>query len=217
MNRKQLIKLIETGENVTVEFKQRFSELAKIAKEIIAFANTKGGTILFGITDNGKIKGVESEKGTVELITETLKNYCEPLVDYKIKYFELNNREIVILQIPESNNKPHRIQDYKKKLELNIASVFVRVNDKSVPASKEMIKLMQTSTNEQRLKKYSIGKNEKLVFEYLNESETITVKKLTQIANLSTRRASRTLINLVRANLLYVHTKDNGENYFTVA
>ena len=80
-----------------------------------------------------------------------------------------------------------------------------------------MIKLMQTSTNEQRLKKYSIGKNEKFVFEYLNENEFITVKKFTQLANLSTRRASRTLINLVRANLLYVHTKDNGENYFTVA
>jgi len=215
MNRKQLIKLIETGENSSIEFKQKFSEPEKIAKEIIAFANTKGGTILFGIADNGKIKGVESEKGTVELITETLKHYCEPLINYEVKYFELNNCEIVILQIPESINKPHRIQDYKNKLELNSASVFVRVNDKSVPASKEMIKLMQTSTNELKLEKYSIGKNEKIVFEYLNEKEFLTVNKLTQLANLSTRRASRTLINLVRANLLYVHTKDNGENYFT--
>jgi len=34
MNRKQLIKLIETGENTSIEFKQKFSEHEKIAKEI---------------------------------------------------------------------------------------------------------------------------------------------------------------------------------------
>jgi len=215
VDRKQLVKLIEGGENSNVEFKQRFSNYKKIAKEIIAFANTKGGVILFGVTDNGKIKGVESEKGTVELITETVKHYCEPFINYKIEYIEINNCEIVILEIPTSKYKPHRLHDYKNKLELNIASVFVRVNDKSVPASKEMIKLMQTTTNGQRLKKYSIGKNEKFVFEYLNTNEFITVKSFTQLANLSTRRASRTLINLVRANLLCVHIKDNGENYFT--
>ncbi|MEE9429954.1 MAG: ATP-binding protein [Melioribacteraceae bacterium] len=215
MNQKQLLKLIEAGETSTVEFKQKFSEYEKIAKEIIAFANTRGGLLLLGVSDNGKIKGVESEKGTTELLTETLNNYCEPKINYTIKFYELHNREVVVLKILESKIKPHRLQDYKKKLELNTASVYIRVNDKSVPASKEMIKLMQTSANELRLKKYSIGKNEKIVFEYLEQNETLTVKQLSQIANLSSRRASRTLINLVRSNLLSVHTKDNGENYFT--
>lgn len=215
MKRKQLVKLIEDGENLNVEFKQRFSDHEKIAKEIIAFANTNGGVIIFGINDNGKIYGVESEKEITELLNETNLNYCEPPVEIKLSYIELKNNEIVVAEIPTSNQKPHRIQDYKSQLSLSEAQVYIRVNDKSIPASKEMIKLLQTKATERKLEKYSIGKNEKIVFEYLSENDFITSKQLSKLANLSSRRASRTLINLVRANILAIHTKDNGEEYFS--
>lgn len=215
MNRRQLLELIAEGENLTTEFKLHFSEFEKIAKEIIAFANTKGGVILFGVRDSGKILGVESEKGETELIIETLKNYCEPAIKYRIKYVEFNGKEIVVLNIPESKNKPHRIQDYETNLNINKANVYVRVNDKSILASKEMIKLMQVQINQLKLQKYSIGKNEKKVFEYLNKNDFITAKQLCQFANLSQRRASRTLINMVRANILAIHIKENGEDIFS--
>jgi predicted HTH transcriptional regulator len=78
-----------------------------------------------------------------------------------------------------------------------------------------MIKLLQTASNEQKLSKYSIGKNEKLVFEFLKNNDFITSKELSKLANISSRRASRTLINLVRANILAIHTKDNGEDYYS--
>jgi predicted HTH transcriptional regulator len=216
MQRKELLKLIEEGEGLKTEFKQRFSTHEKIAKEIIAFANTRGGFIIFGVDDDKSIYGVESEKGEAELIKETAENYCEPAVKYNIEYFEIENKEVVVVEVKESSKKPHRIQDYRDKLSLKSAKIYIRVNDKSVLASKEIIKLMQTRTNEQKLKNYSVGKNEKLVFEFLNNSDFITVHKLSELANISSRRASRTLINLVRANLLFVHTKDNGENYFTM-
>ncbi len=216
MQRKELLKLIEEGEGLKTEFKQRFSTHEKIAKEIIAFANTRGGFIIFGVDDDKSIYGVETEKGEAELIKETAENYCEPAVKYNIEYFEIENKEVVVVEVKESSKKPHRIQDYRNKLSLRSAIIYIRVNDKSVLASKEIIKLMQTRTNEQKLKNYSVGKNEKLVFEFLNNSDFITVHKLSELANISSRRASRTLINLVRANLLFVHTKDNGENYFTM-
>ena len=215
MNRKLLISLIERGESLTIEFKQRFSDYTKIAKEIIAFANTSGGTILFGIDDDGSIYGVESEKSETELIKETITDFCEPEIEYQISYIELEGKEIVCLEIPESTNKPHRIQDYKSSLDINNAQVYVRVNDKSVLASKEMIKILQTRSNEKKLQNYSIGKSEKVVFDYLTENDFITAKELSKLANISGRRASRTLINLVRAEILAIHTKDNGENYFS--
>lgn len=215
MNRKQLIKLIEKGENLQIEFKQRFSDHDKIAKEIIALANTKGGVIIFGIDDNGKTYGVESEKEIFELIKETVNNYCEPKVEYKIFYVELDHKEIVVLEIVESKNKPHRIQDFNNQLDVNEAQVYIRVNDKSVPAGKEMIKILQANTRQIHLKNYSIGKNEKIVFDFLIVNDFISAKQLSQMANLSSRRASRTLINLVRANILAIHTKDNGETFYS--
>jgi predicted HTH transcriptional regulator len=107
------------------------------------------------------------------------------------------------------------MQDYKTNIELNTAQVYVRVNDKSILASKELIKLMQTKSTDKSLVNYIIGKQEKAAFAFLDEKEIITVKELSKLANISERRASRTLIKLVRANLLIIHQKDNGESYFT--
>lgn len=215
MTRKQLTKLIEGGENLTVEFKQRFSTEEKIAKEMIAFANTNGGIIIFGVEDDGKICGVLSEKGEAELIKTAAEKYCEPPVEYKLDFLNIGEDELVVVSLSESENKPHRIQDYEKKLDLNVAQVYVRVNDKSVLAGKEMIKILQTQTSQSPLINYAISKNEKIAFELLNGKDTITVNELAAKANISNRRASRTLINMVRANLLYIHHKNNGEEFFS--
>jgi predicted HTH transcriptional regulator len=215
MKRRDLIDLIEEGENTICEFKRKFSSPEKIAKEMIAFANTKGGFILFGIDDNRSVYGVESEKSETELIKDAARNFCEPPLDINIEYMELYGKEIVIVEIPESQNKPHRIHDYRKNFDINKAIVMIRVADKSIQASKEMIRIMRAQSNDMQLKKYTIGSNEKTVFDYLNKNQKISVKELSNLINISERRASRTLVKLVRANLLIIHTKDNGEEYFT--
>jgi len=122
-----------------------------------------------------------------------------------------------VVNVKESKIKPHRLQDYKKELDINKAEVYIRVNDKSILASKELIRLLKANSGSTELKKYSIGSNEKMVFDYLANNETISVKQLSHLANLSDRRASRTLVKMVRAGLLFIHTKENGEEFFTNA
>jgi predicted HTH transcriptional regulator len=214
MKSRELKDIIEDGESLFVEFKRKFSTHEKIAREMIAFTNTKGGYLIFGIDDDKSIIGVESEKTEAELINEAAKLYCEPPLEIKIEYVELDGKEIVVVEIPESDQKPHRIQDYND-FDINQAVVCIRVNDKSIQASKEMIRIMRANANEQELKKYSIGPDEKSVFDYLDRNERISVKDLSKFINISERRASRTLVKLVRANLLAIHVKDNGEEYFT--
>jgi predicted HTH transcriptional regulator len=215
MKKTELIELVEEGENLHCEFKRKFSTAEKIAREMIAFANTKGGYILFGVEDNKNIIGVESEKAEAELIIDAGVNYCLPPIEFNIDYVEIFGKEIVIAEVPESDKKPHRLQDYQNEFDINKAVVTIRVNDKSVQASKEMVRIMRAQANDLRLKKYTIGPNEKYVFDYLNKNEKISVKELSDLINISERRASRTLVKLVRANLLMIHTKDNGEEYFT--
>jgi predicted HTH transcriptional regulator len=215
MKRKEVLGLIEGGENLRCEFKRKFSSSEKIAREMIAFANTNGGIILFGVDDNKEIVGVDSEKSEAELIKDAALNFCEPPLEFNIEYFDLDGKEIVVVEIPESNLKPHRIQDYLNEFDINKAKVCIRVNDKSVMASKEMVRILRAQTNNLNLKKYAIGPVEKFVFNYLTEHERISVKELSSIVNISERRASRTLVKLVRANLLFIHTKDNGDEYFT--
>ncbi len=211
----KLLELIQGGESLTVEFKQQFTEHEKIAKEMIAFANTNGGVLIFGVRDNRKILGVYSEKEISELVKETAQKYCNPPIDYALSFFEHKRKLIAAVEIEESKNKPHRLEDYLPKLDLNKSQVYVRINDKSVLAGKEMVKLMQLRAENSTLKNYALGKNEKIVFEFLEKHETITAKELSAVANISYRRASRTLINLVRADLLLIHTKETGENFFS--
>ncbi|MEJ2195186.1 MAG: ATP-binding protein [Ignavibacteriaceae bacterium] len=215
MNRKLLVDLIEEGENIQCEFKRHFTTPEKIAKEMIAFANTKGGYLLFGIDDDRKVIGVESEKSEAEMIEDAAKNYCEPPIKYKLNYIAYKGKEIVAVTIPESTVKPHRIQDYKIEFDINKAVVMIRVNDKSLKASNEMVRILRANNGKRALIKYSIGTNEKIVFEYLARKENISVKELSNLVNISERRASRTLVKLVRANLLAIHTKENGEEFFT--
>lgn len=217
MKYRELKELIEEGENIQVEFKRKFSTHDKIAREMIAFANTKGGYILFGVDDDKKIFGVESEKETAELVKDTASNYCQPPLSYFIEFKEIDGKEIVILSVPESDAKPHRLQDYLNELDVNKAVVTIRVNDKSVQASKEMVRILRAVTNKLALKKYVIGDNEKIVFDYLAKKERISVKELSNLVNISERRASRTLVKMVRANLLMIHTRDKGEEFFTAA
>ena len=80
-----------------------------------------------------------------------------------------------------------------------------------------MIRILRSKTSNQSLKKYVIGQNEKMVFEFLAKNERISVKELSGLVNISERRASRTLVKMVRADLLMIHTKDNGEEFFTSA
>lgn len=217
MNRKELIDLIEEGENIQCEFKRHFTTPEKIAREMIAFANTKGGYILLGIDDDKKIIGVESEKSEAEMISDAANNYCEPPLEFKINYIMYQGKEVVCVTVPESNNKPHRLQDYQEDFDITKAIVLIRVNDKSMKASKEMVRIMRANAGNLTLQKYTIGTTEKNVFEYLAKKERISVKELSNLVNISDRRASRTLVKMVRANLLVIHTKDNGEEFFTAA
>jgi predicted HTH transcriptional regulator len=217
MNRRQLLELIEEGENLQCEFKRHFTTPEKIAREMIAFANTKGGYIIFGVDDDKTVVGVDSEKSESEMIKDAAENHCEPPLNYSIDFIELYGKELVVASIPESENKPHRLQDYQNELDINKAVVIVRINDKSVQASKEMVRILRANSDNLALKKYTIGQTEKMVFEYLDKYERISVKELSNLVNISERRASRTLVKMVRANLLLIHTKDNGEEFFTAA
>jgi predicted HTH transcriptional regulator len=217
MNRKDLLDLIEEGENIQCEFKRQFTTPSKIAREMIAFANTKGGYIIFGIDDDREVVGVDSEKSESELIIDAVENYCVPPLEYSIDFIEVFGKEVVVVEIPESANKPHRIQDYLNHFDINKAVVMVRVNDKSIQASKEMVRILKAHSANLALKKYRIGQVERMVFDYLARYEKISVKELSNLVNISERRASRTLVKMVRANLLLIHTKDNGEEFFTAA
>ncbi|MBW7888317.1 MAG: putative DNA binding domain-containing protein [Bacteroidetes bacterium] len=212
MNLSDIKQLITDGEGDELEFKRKVSSPEKIAKTISAFANTKGGIILFGIDDDGSLIGVESEKTEIDLIRSAGEYYCDPPVQLSFEYIPYHRREIIIVTIPESEQKPHFVKSNTEE----VPRAYIRVRDNSVIASKEVIKVLRDERPETGPLKLIIGENEKRLFNYLEMRDRITVTQYSELVNVSHRRASRILTTLVRAGIIRIHTLEK-EDYFTLA
>ncbi len=203
--------LIDEGEGFELEFKRKVSSPVKIAKTFSSFANTNGGIILFGVDDDGKITGIESEKTEIDLIEEAADFLCTPAVAVSIKIVPYNHRDVIVATVEESNDKPHYVTDDDGE-----QKVFIRVNANSVLASKEVIKVLRDEHPEKPPLKLTIGENEKRLFEYLEKNQRITVIEFGELINVSLRRASRILTTLVRAGVIRIHTLEKND-FFTLA
>ncbi len=210
----ELNELIEGGENQNVEFKRKFTEPEKIAKEMLAFANTHGGRILFGIDDDKSVVGVESEKGEIEYIDLAARFFCEPELIYSVDIMHIYRKDVIIVNIPESFQKPHRLIE-NGKTDDDETKVYIRVKDRSVQASKETIKVLKKLRQDAPPQIINLGDKEKALIEYLHSHDRVTLKEFREFLNLSNRRASRILVNLVRADIIRLHNHEK-EDFYTL-
>jgi predicted HTH transcriptional regulator len=209
----ELHELIENGENGKVEFKRKFSSPEKIAKEMIAFANTKGGIILFGIDDDRSVVGVESEKGEIELIDLAARFYCEPEIYFDTQILHIYRKDVIAVIIPESLKKTHRLIEDPSNKNDKSNKVYIRIRDKSVLASKETANVLKKSRPDAPPLILNLGDKEKYLLDYLSKHEKITLKSFRVLLNLSERRASRILVNLVRAELIRQVSREKEDYY----
>jgi len=216
MNCHDIKMLIEEGEGFRLEFKRRISSAEKIARTIISFANTKGGIILFGVDDDGSIIGVESEKSEVALIEVAGHDFIDPPIQTVIEIVPFDGKDVIVCHIPESTSKPHYFLGPIDRTDGDNTRVYIRVNDKTMMASKEVVNILRDENPESPPLKVMIGENEKRLFQYLDQNERITVRGFGRLVNVSDRRASRMLVRLVRAGAIRIHTHEK-EEYFTLA
>jgi len=100
----ELIRLIGHGESEAIEFKENFDKEA--IETAGAFANTKGGSILIGLSEKGKAKGIQVGKGTVKDWANQISLSTEPRVIPEIEISEIDGKKIAIIRIKEFPIKP---------------------------------------------------------------------------------------------------------------
>ncbi|MFN5704808.1 MAG: helix-turn-helix domain-containing protein, partial [bacterium] len=200
-------RLIMEGEGVQLDFKKTITHVHKIAKTIVSFANNKGGKILIGVMDDGSIKGVKSEEEEKYQITKAAQFYCSPPIEPKFSEHYFDGATVVMVEIETSNTKPHFALGEDQKW-----WAYIRVKDKSVLASKIVLDVLKKeSKGESALIEFS--SKEKALLEYLEANEKITLKEYCNLINISRRRASRILVNLVLSGVIRVHSSEKTEFY----
>lgn len=99
------------GETTKVQFKEAFTSQKEIAKEMIAFANSKGGVILFGVEDkSGKLVGLSYDE--IQVISRELGNAANeqvrPTIYIDTEVVRMDEKHFLICSIEEGKNKPYK-------------------------------------------------------------------------------------------------------------
>lgn len=215
MNYKDIDALLVEGEGFQLEFKRKVSSPEKIARTLIAFANTRGGTMIFGIDDDKSIVGVDSEKVEVEMIKTAGSYHCDPPIEPRIEIVPYKGKDLIGVTVEESSQKPHYLIEGNDEEE-DSAKALIRVRDRSVVASREVERILASEHPDSPPLRIAIGENERRLFDHLDQHERVTVKEFGKLANISDRRASRILIQLVRAGVLRIHAHEK-EDFYTPA
>jgi len=110
-----ITRLIRQGESETLEFKRSLSLRDEIGAAISAFSNTKGGVIIIGVTDRGDVIGVDIGANTIENEAGYIKRHTDPQIFPSIKVLEVDGKNIVAIEVEESNDKPVFFKKYAHK------------------------------------------------------------------------------------------------------
>lgn len=130
-------------ESEVVELKETVTD--DIKKEIVAFANSDGGTLYIGIRDDGTVLGVENADDISLRISNMVRDSIMPDVTMFIHYetIKLDNREIISVDVQPGTERPY----YIAKKGLKPSGVYVRQGYSSVSATDNAIRNMIKETD----------------------------------------------------------------------
>ncbi|MEA1972079.1 MAG: putative DNA binding domain-containing protein [Candidatus Cloacimonadota bacterium] len=154
--KKEIIEIISQKENSAVEFKNDAVRPESLAKEIVSFANTTGGTILIGVDDNGEISGTSKKE---EWVMNIARNNLNPAISCEAFDYLIEEKRILLLDIPKGKNKPYQTIDGK---------FYIRVGSTNRQATQsELMRLFQQSG----FLHFDLNPIERASFKSLNQSK----------------------------------------------
>ena len=111
-------------------------------KSVSAFANGLGGSLFFGIDNDGIVKGLDDVQYVCESISCKIRDYMDPLPDVEMIPQEINGHEILQLKVCAGNYTPYYYVGDGQRV------AFIRIGDESLPATAEqMVRLVLKGSN----------------------------------------------------------------------
>ncbi|MBC8487420.1 MAG: ATP-binding protein [Bacteroidetes bacterium] len=199
-------KLIVQGEHQQLDFKFEIADSQKIARTFSAFANTDGGKLLIGVKDNGTIAGVRSVEEYY--MAEAAANmYSKPEIKFKSKEWVVEGKKVLEITIPASNEKPHYAQNEDGKW-----LAYIRVHDQNILANRVLVNTWKRKKSKEGTY-INYTEKEKLLLEYLENHDSITLSKFRRIAGISAYKAGNILTNFLTLNIIETEISEKWTVY----
>ncbi len=132
-------KLFSQPEGKTLEFKRDLSSLKPILKTLVAFANTAGGTLIIGRSDEGKITGVDDVLREEERLASAIADGIRPSMMPEIEVYSHEGKPLLIVTVP------HWRGPFYLKAEGPEKGAYVRLGSTNRRAGEELLAELQRS------------------------------------------------------------------------
>ena len=117
-----LLLLIAAGESETLEFKKSTAELTAVGEALCAFLNTQGGTVLIGVTPQGRLVGQDVSDGTQQEIAGMLRK-LEPSPDVEVRFWPLGGKDAIELRVRSAGLEQPYVFDGRPFLRMGSTTV----------------------------------------------------------------------------------------------
>ncbi len=105
-------KLIENGESKTLELKEKIPSNKKLAKAICAFANTSGGKLIIGVTDNLNVIGINDLDifNTKDQVSSIIYDTIAPIIFFDIYTVNIDDKTVLVIDVPRGRRLPYYLK-----------------------------------------------------------------------------------------------------------
>jgi len=100
---------IANGEDSYTQFKRNITNSEKLAQELVAFSNARGGLLIIGVDDDGAVVGLEGDdiRRLNQLIGHVIHTHIQPPIYPLVKIENIEGQKILSIEIDEGSNKPY--------------------------------------------------------------------------------------------------------------
>ncbi len=142
MTDKMTIQEIIRGESKNVEFKEMLQKNSEnYTKTVVAYANTQGGTLIFGVADKTReIVGIKEEIlfQTMDSIANAISDACEPQIIPDIEPYTIGENTVIVVTVSPESMRPYYLKS--KGME---KGTYIRVGATTRPATSDKIKELE--------------------------------------------------------------------------
>lgn len=129
MNKSSQVWWTELLESSRLEMKTGNVTPDVVGQNVCGFANAEGGSILIGIGDRGNVLGVSNPQKLINTLRKHLAENLSPRLAVSVTSIHAEGKELVIVDIPQGADRPYTWR----------RSIFIRIQDKTVKGSPEVI------------------------------------------------------------------------------
>ncbi len=199
--------MIAEGEHRKQDFKSCINDSRKIARSMVAFANTDGGRLLLGVRDNGSVAGVWSDEEYYMAEAEA-KLFSKPPIDIQTRQWTIEGKTVLEIAIPKSEEPNHLAQNEEGKW-----LIYIRKNDQNIVAPGILLKVWEQQKNPKGVH-IKFTDDESKLLSLLRTTQFLSLNQVTRQSKLPRHKCERLLVKLIVIGTVGMEINETGVRFF---